>query len=594
MKRYKRACERIGVASAAALIMVGCGSAAANAAAFHDQIENPHTQGTATPSPGPGGTDTPAPSPGPGPTGSDTGTPNPAPPTSAGPAPNPGGTTNGQEAPGTPPAGTAQNSLTLRLTSIRPHDTNLDDTELKSVDYCFNSPLVDVPGPTSFYLQGYNSHADAQSSQAKLSETDSSCVTARFQAGTPVLAYSVATVGNQAVRNVQEKSNMQGSLVIPNNTSRTGRTSAPELISITPDKTLDKATYTFDKPVDSKGADAMGGGAGANSGTQSGANPASPPSNAPNANPPAPQGNQLGSTTPSTGTSGITAPSQVDPSKFGFYTVNGDAVMANGVVSKQGNAVQVSFASGSKIDEAVRWFVQEGGVSDLQGQQNVLTSQGGTTSVPDLTGVTPAGPAVFDFTFDKSVKNPVAQDFVIYTDGGTPIHATAANTTDQGATVRADFQRAEDYSYKIRGAAVAPQAVALNDVQGKTNTVGFVPVDTPNTGALGTGPTSGPDLLNVNNDAAAGQATFAFDEKLAPQGPTGSQPAFYLVTSDGTLVQARSYVSVTGGTETSNQIVVLFNQADLRSAAAFTVNANTVTDTLGDPNPIATIYTSNS
>ena len=498
-----------------------------------------------------------------------------------------GGNQNTSQASGNTDAN-QQIAAEIRLKSVSVRTANKNTARLQYVSYHFTTPLRQVTNPKGFYLTGYATTHPIQAQTAVLDENDPSTVVVGFPGGTPVQAYTLAGVANGAVANAHRATDLQNTVPIPNSYALRGLTSAPGLQSVSKDVTLDQVTFTFDKPIEAYGAPGSPGNPGNNAnqgGSTMGASGSSGSSSGGNGN--ASNGGQSGPAGSSNGGQ-QGASGKVNPQGFGFYTPSGQAVTASSVVAVENNTVTVSFKGGRvDLNNAVRWFVKPNAVHSLQGRSNIIDATGGRTNAPDLVAGKQVNQVTYDFTFDEPVKNAKPQSFVLYTNGGRTVRASTVSTVNGARTIRARFAKAADFAGQVSAEAVGPQAVRADDTGGAFNTIGATAV---NGGAKSTanGPTSGPDLQNVTANTKSGGVFFTFDEPVRPGAI--NKTGFYVVTRDGRLAQPRKVVAATGGTVTGNRVLVLFDESDLQSAQAFTVNAGAVQGTAGTPNPVRTIY----
>lgn len=431
------------------------------------------------------------------------------------------------------PAGSIGTDLTLE--SVSAQMVNLDDQREEFVEYCFGSSIQKIAGPeTGFSLAGLKPSNRVQASDARLVEGDDRCVLAGFAAGTDVNSYTIGIVGNSVVMDRSGEVNIVDSVPLSGGADvrGVGGTSAPELVRVKIDRTLDQASYFFDdKQLDTAGANAAG---------------------------------------------------------FGYYTKDGTQVTAKTVESVNDNVVIVSFGNNGadQVREAVRYFVMPEAVKDRQGMGNTLGAAGDATVVPDLVSVkrTDSSGSQYDFRFDEPVQREDASKFVLYTSDAQRLAASSV-TRPSPDIVRATFARAMDFPQKIARAAVADKAVVSLNSSMPGNTIGAASL--PRAGS-GTGPTSGPDLLEVTLEPSTGQATFVFDATLKDDRVQAGN--FFLVTDSGAVSAARDIVNVGGqGGVTGNKVVLLFDEPVAMAAALASVSGQAVADQTGEPNPATTI-----
>lgn len=430
-------------------------------------------------------------------------------------------------------------ALNLQLASAKPQQFNINDQKREYVRYCFGGAVRHLHGPKGFFLTGYDTSARVQAQRAVVAENSVKCVLAGFPAGTNLKAYTVAGVRGGMVTNAENEGNLPDTVSLNDlKTARRGQTSAPELVKVHPEKTLEQAAFYFDQPVEAyKGKNGH----------------------------------------------------QISPKGFGFYTPSGTRITGQKLIAVEGHRVTIGFGQAPRMDNAARWFVQAGAVNDLQGEPNVIGADQGRTDVPDLVGATKVSQAQWAFRFDEPVKSPNPQQFLLYTDGGQKFTASAASTANDAHTIRATFGKVANFANQVTVAAVGAGAVKADDVGADNNTVGSANLSTKH---LGTGPTNGPDLQGVAVDPKAGEVTYAFDEALNPKLGSGNGSGasnFWLITKSGQVKKPRQVVSTQGGKITGTKVVVLFQESDLQAAQAFTVNRGAVTDLIGNPNPVRTV-----
>ena len=426
--------------------------------------------------------------------------------------------------------------LDLLLTSARAESVNLDDDREEFVEFCFSGQVQELTEESGFQLAGLKPSNRVGATDAQLVENgDGRCILASFPADTDVSSYTIGVVGNSVVENRSGEVNLQDSVPLGGgrDTRGVGGTNAPELLNVTVDATLDQISYVFDE-------------------------------------------NELGEE----GTA--------NASRFGYYTEDGTAVTGRSVESVDDDTVIIGFGNDgqNQVDQAKRFFVQEGAVQDAQGNANTFGAAGEATAVPDLVSVKRAagGGSQYDFRFDEAVQREQGGKFVLYTSDMQKLTASSV-TRPSAEIVRATFSKASDFTDKIARAAVADGAVASLNTGARSNTIGAASLPR---GGEGAGPTSGPDLLDVTLDRETGQATFVFDATLEEDGIEAA--SFFLVTDSGNVRAARDVVSVgTGEGVTGNSVVVLFDEATAQAAGLASVNSDAVQDQSGERNPVTTV-----
>lgn len=423
--------------------------------------------------------------------------------------------------------------IDLMLDAVRVQEVNLDDEREEFVEFCFRSSIQQITGAQSgFQLAGLKPSNRIAATQTRLVEGDDRCVLASFPAGTDVTSYTIGVVGNSVVEDRSGEVNIMDSLPLAGggDTRGVGGTSAPELLRVSIDRTLDQVRYVFDEDeLSSQGAQASG---------------------------------------------------------FGYYTADGTRVTAQSIESVEDDVVIAGFGEGGsdQVDEAVRYFVQAGAVRDSQGTANTLGAAGGATEVPDLVSVKRAGGngSQYDFRFDEAVQREDASKFLLYTSDAQRLAASSVSRPSP-EIVRATFSQAMDFPEKLARAAVDAQAVVSLNASTSGNTIGAAALPR----GAGSGPTSGPDLVEVNVDAQTGEATFVFDATLEESGVEAA--SFFLVTDSGRVSAARDVVNVGGGGGvTGNQVVLLFDEPVAGAAVLGSVNDGAVADQTGERNPAVT------
>lgn len=424
----------------------------------------------------------------------------------------------------------------LQLLSVSPRvalglDDELDDARGQFVDYCFAGDISEIQQPEGFALLGFDTEQRVAATGAELNDDRRNCVVTSYPAGVDVTSYSLGTVRNSVVVardgevNIKDAEAITGRGAGGANELRAGLTTAPELVRVEIDPTLDQARFVFDE-------------------------------------------NNLAA-----GTAGAQA--------FGYYTLDGTARAATEVLSLDEDSAVVSFSE-AQLEDAVRFFTLPGAVVDRQSVPSNLGAFGARTTAPDLVSVIRESPAQYDFTFDEPVTGETGNQFFLYT-GDADRLVGGAVTRPDATTVRVAFDAAGDLDTIVR-AAVAPQAVSALDADGITNSIGAESVRGGGTGNQGA--TSGPDLVDVRLEAGTGRATFVFDETLIDDSPVMER--FSLVTEGGQISEAKEIVDVIGGDVTGNAVVVLFDEADAQAAALATVGTGAVLDQQGNRSPVMT------
>jgi hypothetical protein len=419
----------------------------------------------------------------------------------------------------------------VTLTSVSIRDIDVDDERQEFTEFCFGGTVNRVGDESGFALLGVDPTERVQAETAVLDEDDANCVVAGFPAGTDLAGFSVGTVDYGVVQTRENELNVQDSAAIAGGSAeaegRRGATNAPELLRVSIDPSLEQARFVFDEELGEQAANA-------------------------------------------------------NAQAFGFYTSDGTARTAQAVASAEDRDVVVTF-EGTQLEDAARFFVLPGAVTDRQGTQNNLGAIGSRTAAPDLVDVSRNSPSQYDFRFDEPVNAPEqANRFFLYTTDAEAL--TGETVTRPGPnTVRVVFRPAMEIDNIVRG-AVAPNAVTgLNGGLGSASTIGAARLAG---GGGDQGATAGPDLVDVVLEPDTGRATFVFDETLEEQSP--NPRGFSLITSSGDVRRANEIVNVIGGEVTGNSVVVLFDEAAAQAAALASVSTGAVQDLQGNPNPVDT------
>ncbi|MFB6374435.1 MAG: hypothetical protein ABEN55_15240 [Bradymonadaceae bacterium] len=484
----------------------------------------------------------------------------------------------------------------LMLTSAKIAELDLADSKPEYVHYCFRGAVQNVDDDQGFYVQGYDSKVRTRGQTVSISEEDNSCVRVGFAPGTNLEGYTVAVVGPQTVSNEADETNIIDSAKIGEKRVM-GRTSAPELTDVLVDPKNNRASFVFDQPIETMRAEqARRGGA---SGTTAGSGRHT--GQAPEEEHGAGSGEKHGEK----------HEEKHDPNHFGFYTSSGEMVTADSIISAKQNRVEVKFKQagmdgeqegdaageeqaeeGPGLEEAARWFAQQGAVTDRQGEKSVLSGMGEMTDVPDLASVRQQNGSQWIYEFDEKVQNANAENFALYTDGGQMVEGNAASIGENDQQAQVTFPRAQDFDEAITRAAVAHQAVEAKGKESMSNTIGGSPIED-----VAQGLSSGPDLVDTKVDESGSQINFVFDETLTQQ--VGGQPGgggegqkqdegsrqFYIITEAGKLEPARQVVTAEGGEVTGDTMVVMFEEEAVKSAESVAVTTGAVRDQVGNPNP---------
>jgi hypothetical protein len=416
-------------------------------------------------------------------------------------------------------------SLDLMLRSASVEIFNFDDEQDEFVRFCFDEEVQEITDESGFVLQGFDPDNRIASTSVELVEEDPSCLLAGFEAGTDVRSYTLARSRNSAVTNFEGRTNIHDAVPLEGGlaTEAGGQTAFPELIEVSQQDTIEQVDYVFDELLDEDESS--------------------------------------------------------DASSFGYYTSAGEAITAARAVTVEDNRVTVEFDD--DIKDAVRFFVLEGAVRDVQGDESTAGATGGTTAAPDLVGAASVAgsDALWDFTFDEDVKEVSPAGFALYTQDGERFEGQEFAAAEGATVIRVSFDDVEEFPEEIARATVGVDAVTAAEADGITNTVGAVNVGDPSQGGL----TAGPDLTGAEFDVEAGQVTFVFDENLDDDlGENGSLDAgrFLVITEAGQAITGREFVEVNG-----NRAIVLFQQAPTEASGAVSIDGGAVQDEQGNRNP---------
>jgi hypothetical protein len=152
--------------------------------------------------------------------------------------------------PGTLNALTVQAEFALVRATVR--QAVLEDDVAEQVIFCFSRDARHAGPAKRLALLGPDVDTSVEAIAVDLVADDHRCLLARFAAGTPVNRYSVAVILDGAARDVRTASVMS---TTPLSTSPqmavvAGGTSAPDLVSVKLQPTLDPMTLTFDEQLD--------------------------------------------------------------------------------------------------------------------------------------------------------------------------------------------------------------------------------------------------------------------------------------------------------------------------------------------------------
>lgn len=410
----------------------------------------------------------------------------------------------------------------LDLVAAQIARVNTDDASEELVVYVFDSFVRAIDDEQAFTVSGFSVAATEQSVSARLMSGTPNAVLVGFPAGTDLRRYTIGTVGTGAVTdedgegNIASSVGLQGSIV----KGADGLTAGPDLQDVSLDTTLNRVTYTFDKELDEE--------------------------------------------------------QSANASGFGYYTPSGQRSDGSSVVAIDDERIIVSFDE--RVEDGVLFFVEEGAVDDRQGLASTPGAVGEPSTAPGLIGAnaTDSSRTQLDFTFSEPVTNVDPSGFSVYTDSAQRFDGEDYVRLEADV-IRVTFPAIRDFSEKIVLAAVSEGAVTADDGSQVAGTLGNAAVRASNASA---GLTSGPDLIDIDVDQAAGQVRFLFDSELDDQVDADPE-RFHVLTSAGALLPARSVVEVV-----DNGVLVIFNRNAVRAADGFLVEGGAVQDFAGEPNPI--------
>jgi len=413
----------------------------------------------------------------------------------------------------------------MRLSSARILLVNLNDNQEEFAKYTFTKPIQTLnDNPSGFHVVGYQSSASVDGESVRLDQNDQRSVIVGFPAGTDLQAYTAATTDSDVVQTIDLHANVQDAVHLQGGGHgvTAGLTSAPELVSISQNRSLNQIQYTMDQFLDE------------NSGSAS---------------------------------------------AIGYYTSDGRMHTASSIVSTFNRNIIAQFdaSNGDRVENAVRYFVLENAATSKQGQDTITGSLGGATAAPDLSSVATVGTSRTQwlYTFDEPIRNVDPSMFHVYTGDGTKYDATSA-TIRGTSQVLASFPDVREFKGQVRVATVDSNAVLALVGSDLSNTVGSASVATTSTTNL----TSGPDLTSASRDTSSGQVTFHFDTRL-DDSSIPDPGNFAVITTSGSVVPGTNVVDISRDAGT---VIVQFDNAAVETAAGVIVNADAVTDFQGSGN----------
>ncbi len=413
--------------------------------------------------------------------------------------------------------------------------------------FCFDKTLANAKFTASnFQLAGYSSDTknNQRAASAALALGNTACVVATYtlKAGsqsTELKDYSIGTVLAGAVTGNAGGTNLGDSVPETSSTSHSGTagvTTAPNLMSVTVDASLQQIDYVFDRAVD---------------------------------------------------------PMNLNMGDFFFANAGGTEVPATGApVVVNGNQVNVPFGAVNGVGGA---DVRTATVAGLTGSGTTHNASGdpesgsplATLPVPGTSGgsvrpiVTSAAinsPNTIDFTFSSGVGTVASgASFFAYTSNSIPVGSASAVVTGAN-TVRATFPTNVQSFYEelVRAGAVGGAVTGAN---ANPNLPSGVAVG-GNVGAFATGFTNAPDARSVKFDNASGTVTVDFDQRIVtPPNAAG----FILHAADGSTLATGTTASVTQSSSPSDAFVALqFSPQLLTQAAFLEITAGAVSTSAGN------------
>lgn len=471
-------------------------------------------------------------------------------------------------------AGAERVDFDNRVRSAEIHSVNLDDGADEYVRVEFTEPVqsLDEDGG-GFGLVGYDSDKSTQASSARLDEDERDAVLVGFDAGTDLNAYTLLTVDRAVVEDRRGDGNVQDGVKLGGAEPDEGRTTAPELLRVNIDESLDRIELRFDEQLDEENADG---------------------------------------------------------SRIGFVTANGERHDGGEVTGIDDDLVKVEFADGD-LRDAERVFLESGAVTDEQGQDNVPGARGEDTAAPELASVSrvEGSDTQLDFHFDEPIvasddaqagdtalegdtngtesngadqsglegENGVEGEdgtdeqaesvetggLAVYTEDGERYEADSVRTIN-GDTLRVSFPDIDDFADQITLAVADRGAVSANDRGEAESTLAVAEVGDSQIRA---GESSGPDLRRAEiSQADAGHVRLVFDEAIDDDAEI-SADAIGIVTESGALESATSVVEPPDEGERS--LIVGFDETAVEAGEAVAIDGGALRDFQENPNPQATV-----
>jgi len=369
----------------------------------------------------------------------------------------------------------------------------LEDDVAEKVVFCFTGRVRQAGPPALLKLLGPDVDTAVEAVAVDLLATDDRCVLARFEPGTPVAGYSVAVALDGAARDVDAASIASTAPLAETPLSTAvvdGGTSAPDLVSVVLEPTLNRVIFVYDEPL-------------------------SPPLHV--------QG-------------------------FSYYSLSGQLHVADDFVSLEDDTVVVAFTSpDDDVEDAARVVARRGAVrgrdkeAATPGVEVLRPAEG--TKTPNLVQVERVGgtDTLWEFTFDEAVRDAVSSRFVLYGQDATPSFGTAV-TRPRPDVVRVVIPGVDDAASEQVLAVAVPSAVRDVGIGQAGSTMGVIAIGRYDAAP---GRTTGPDLLCARLDAPGGVLRLKFDEQLERR-VLPSPTAVRVVLPGGQRVDATALVEVTG------------------------------------------------
>ncbi len=403
--------------------------------------------------------------------------------------------------------------------------------------FCFDKVLSN-PGAggltaSAFLLGGYNYNTFIPANSAALEVNNQQCVVAQFP---PVglLDYSIGTVQPNAVfpngrGGVVGDGNLGDSVPNQNSTSHSGTagtTTAPNLVSLTVDPSLQTIDFVFDRPLNAQSAQA---------GQFFFADSA-------------------GIFHPGTGTATVVNANQVNVGFGAGLDVRTAKVAGLNFI---GTLLPPGLENASGFPESTA------PVASLP-----VPGTSGTTVNPRAISAAINSPNTIDITFDQGIGTVANMGSLLeaYTSNGSVVPASARPVVTGPNTIRATFPLDVQSFYEEFVRVGIGQGV-VTGANGNQNVTSGVAVG-GNVGAFATGFTNAPDARGVTFDNASGTVIVDFDQRVNPVNMTAAD--YVLHAADGTVLSPPlGAPSVTQSSGPSDAFVALQYTPQELSQAAF-------------------------